>query len=322
MMSVMFASRNGAAVLPRTLDSLAAARAPEGGWKLIAVDNASTDNSGELMRAYCDRLPLTVLEEPAAGKNRALNRALEEAEGDLYVFCDDDVVVAEDWLVKWREAADAHPECDLFGGATLPLWPWDPPQWVLDEVDHGVVFGTNERMREGACDAIAMFGTNMAIRARVFAQGVRFNADIGPDNSRAYPMGSETELARRLAALGYGAWFAEGARVGHIIRPQQMERPSMLMRAYRWGRGQAHMQMEHHYPPARLSRKNRLRAALYPLLMCVYGHKEAWARQWEWAVDQGFEDGWREGRKLPPRWLRHGKEPRIAARFRRSEPTA
>lgn len=316
MLTVMFSSRNGSAVLPRVLDAMTRAHPPAGGWKLIAVDNASTDNSADIMRAYQDRLPLTVLSEPIPGKNRGLNRALEHAEGDFYVFCDDDVVVAEDWLVKWREAADTHAAYELFGGRVEPLWPDDLPHWVLDEVSHSIVFGTNLHMHEGPCDAIAMFGTNMAIRASVFESDIRFNANIGPDNSRAYPMGSETELALRLAARGYKAWFSEAARVRHIIRPHQMERPSILMRGYRWGRGQAHMKVKHAYTPGRLGRKNLLRWSLYPLLMRFYSHGEAWARQWEWAIDQGYEDGWRESRNLPARWMRNRKGPHVAARFR------
>ena len=316
MLTVMFSTRNGSAVLPRVLEAMTRARPPTGGWKVIAVDNGSTDDSADLLRTYQTRLPLTVLDEPVPGKNRGLNRALEIAEGDFFVFCDDDVVVAEDWLVKWREAADIHAGYDLFGGRVEPLWPSDLPQWVLDEVHHSVVFGTNMHMREGPCAAIAMFGTNMAIRASVFESGIRFNANIGPDNSRAYPMGSETELALRLAALGHQAWFAQGARVQHIVRPHQMERLSILLRGYRWGRGQAHMEVKHSYMPARLRRKNLLRWSLYPLLMHFYSHEEAWARQWEWVVDQGYEDGWRESRKLPARWIRNGREPRIAARFR------
>jgi glucosyl-dolichyl phosphate glucuronosyltransferase len=315
MMSVILSSHNGGAVLTKTLQSMARVKEPGGGWKLIAVDNASTDQTADILRAYRESLPLTILDEPVPGKNRSLNRALELAEGDFYIFCDDDVIVAQDWLIKWREAANQHEDYSLFAGSTAPYWPSDPPQWNLQTTGISIAFGTNEHMHEGPCDARCMLGTNMAIRASVFKTGIKFNANIGPDSSRTYPMGSETELARRLAGLQYQCWFAEGPRVKHIVRPNQMKLPAILMRGYRWGRGQAHMQEAHHYSPRLLGWKNYLRWSLYPLLMLFYGQDEAWARQWEWVTDQGYEDGWRECRNRAPRWSRRG--PHIVSRFRR-----
>jgi hypothetical protein len=317
VLTVMFASRNGGSVLEKTLASMVEAHEPAGGWKLVAVDNGSTDATPEILRRYAARLPMTLLEEPESGKNRALNRALAHAQGDLFVFCDDDVVVAPDWLVRWRQVADEHPQYTMFAGVTEPLWPCVPPSWVLEEIDPGIVFATNGPRQEGPCDALALFGTNMVIRAHAFDGGMRFNADIGPSAARAYPMGSETELTRRLAAMGHRSWFANAPRVRHIVRPHQMERESVLMRGYRWGRGQALMGIAHAYPPRRLERKNLLRWAFYPLLMRAYDHKEAWARQWEWAVDQGYEDGLRERSGADARWLLAGGRPRISGRFRK-----
>ncbi|MBN9555641.1 MAG: glycosyltransferase family 2 protein, partial [Alphaproteobacteria bacterium] len=114
MLSVIFASHNGGEDLKGMLDSMTRLTPPPDGWQLIAVDNASSDRTGAVLRSYADRLPITVLEEPAKGKNRALNRALEVARGDFHIFTDDDVLVPEDWLVKWHAAAKAHPSYDLF----------------------------------------------------------------------------------------------------------------------------------------------------------------------------------------------------------------
>src|SRR5215469_15134533 len=115
----MLSSRNGARHLNRVMDGFAALHAPEGGWKMIAVDNASTDGTGDILRSYAGRMPLTVLTEATPGKNRAL----ECAQGDFYIFVDDDVIVLSDWLKAWREAADSHLEYDLFAGCTRPRWP-------------------------------------------------------------------------------------------------------------------------------------------------------------------------------------------------------
>lgn len=316
MLTVMFSTHNGEAVLHRTLESLTRAREPLGGWKLVAVNNASTDASASILKAFSDRLPLIVLDEPRPGKNRGLNRALEFAQGDLFVFCDDDVVVAEDWLECWRMTADSREGFDLFVGAVRPLWPGPQPRLALTPDQISIIFGVNEHMSEGPCSPLCVLGANMAVRASAFAGGLRFNEAIGPDNSDRYAMGSETDLGRRLGETGVRCWFSEGPQVGHIVREKQLKPLSMALRGYRWGRGQAAMGLGHHYGPGRLQRKNRLRSGLYPLLMPFFGAGEAWARQWEWSADQGYEDGWRESRSMPVAWVRNGRDPRVAARFR------
>lgn len=66
MLTVISCSHNGAGHLPKMLDSFCRLRPPRGGWKMVFVDNASTDGTGDLVRSYADRLPLKVVEEPGA----------------------------------------------------------------------------------------------------------------------------------------------------------------------------------------------------------------------------------------------------------------
>ena len=61
MLTVMFSTHDGASVLPRMLESLWRATPPAGGWRVVAVDNASADRSAEILASYLGRLPLTVL---------------------------------------------------------------------------------------------------------------------------------------------------------------------------------------------------------------------------------------------------------------------
>ena len=302
MITVMFSSRNGSRHVKRMMDSLLAAREPAGGWKLIAVDNASTDRTGDILRSYEGRLPVTVLVEPVAGKNRALNRALEQAEGDFYIFTDDDVVVCPDWLVAWHETADAHPDYDLFAGSTRPLWPCEPPQHLLNGVNISVLYAMHRNMSEGPCTAPHMYGTNMATRASAFDSGIRFNDRIGPDGSAIYAMGSDTEMAMRLEALGLKCWFAASPYVEHIVRPEQLEENWILARGYRWGRGLARMHIPYPETVSGLARKNSLKRIAYPLLLPLLSWEERWRRQWHAAVDRGYEDGTRENSGLKRRW--------------------
>jgi glycosyltransferase involved in cell wall biosynthesis len=303
MLSVIFSSLNGGDDLRDMLETLTRATPPRGGWQLIAVDNASTDGTGDLVRSYADRLPITVLHEPHSGKNRALNRAVEIAEGDLYVFTDDDVLVGKDWLVEWRAVADAQPDFDVFAGRTVAVWPHAVSEQFLKGLQIGVLYAQHEPdLLEGPCDPNFVFGTNMAIRASVFASGVRFSNTIGPSNSPNYAMGSDTEMSRRLHAKGHKTWFASAPLVRHIVPPEHLEPAWILRRGYRWGRGLARMGFPHPCSHEILSRKNMVKAVFYPILLPLLSKDTRLRRQWQFKVDQGYEDGLRDELGRQPRW--------------------
>ncbi len=269
--TVLFATRNRGTALPPVLDCLTRLTPPEGGWKLLIVDNGSTDGTPALLDAYLDRLPLTVLHEPRAGKNRALNAALPHLEGTLIVLTDDDVLPQADWLARLRDAAREHPHASLFGGTVLPHWSRPPPAWLTeDAVPFSVLFAQQKRAA-GACSCAAIFGPNMAVRRGVFEAGHRFSETVGPDESRRlYAMGGETEFLRRVEAAGYSGWFVPESVVGHIIRPEQLGEDWILQRAYRYGIGEGRHYAgtrsgpfgeARHRPPLRL----RARALAYGL---------------------------------------------------------
>ncbi len=218
------------------LNAMAALRAPEGGWKLIAVDNGSRDATPSVLERHARLLPMTVLSEPAAGKNRALNRALPHLEGDLTVLTDDDVIPDPDWLIRLHEAAVAQPDASVFAGTVTPLWPGQLPPFVSEKaVDYSVLYAQNEQPT-GWCKPNVVFGPNMAVRTRVFGDGFTFSEEVGPNNAqRSYVMGGDTDLAWRLHAAGHRAWFVSEARVQHMVRPDQLTESWILRRYYLYG---------------------------------------------------------------------------------------
>jgi len=244
MLTVIMATRNGADTLATVLDAYTRLESPEGGWKLVIVDNGSSDRSREIVQAFANRLTLTCVVEPRQGKNRALNTGLADVAGDLVVFTDDDAVPGPAWLTLLRRAADAHQGFQIFGGPIQPRWPSAPPDWILNLVPLAPTFTILPPLNEGPINPTQVFGPNMAIRAEIFEKGYRFNENIGPDGNARYAMGSESELTRRLARAGHRAWHCQQALVEHIIRPFQMTKRWILQRAIRYGRGQYRMRRD------------------------------------------------------------------------------
>jgi glycosyltransferase involved in cell wall biosynthesis len=240
MISVIISSYNGQKTLPLQLDAFEQLNEPRGGWRLIIVNNNSSDQTAEILSSYAKRLPLEVLFEPKQGTNPAKNRGIDAATGDLCVFTDDDTIPDPDWLVITRAVVDAHPEYEMFGGRIDPFWMVPPPDWVMRLVPMSPVYAVHDEGRAtGPCPHGWLWGGNLAIRARVFHAGHRYDPSRGPNGTATYMMGSESELCQRLAAVGYKSWFIAESRVQHIVRPHQFDKHWIWGRAYRYARHQA-----------------------------------------------------------------------------------
>ncbi len=243
MLTVVLATRNRAATLRETLEDFCRIQEPASGWKLVIVDNGSTDETPAVLASFSSRLPLKTAYEPTGGKNSALNTGLGFVEGDLTVFTDDDTFPHTGWLVELRKAADAQPAYSMFGGAIVPRWEVPPPLWVQWLEQAPVYTLTDPAMKEGPIRPFMVFGPNMAIRSAVFQSGVRFEPSIGP-KSTSYAMGSETELTTRLDRQGCKSWYVPSAVVEHFIRDYQLRESWVLKRAIRYGRGRFRLELQ------------------------------------------------------------------------------
>src|SRR5689334_12160387 len=244
-LTVLLATRNGEAVLPRTLEGYRRMRAPTVGWKMLIVDNASTDATAEIIEGFRAELPLEMLREPVPGKSRALNSAIPALQGKLIVITDDDSIPHPSFLVAWEKFLNSRQECELFGGAIEPLFDSPPPKWTLQMKRQFAFMFSARDLPEGLIDPGEIYGPNMAVRASVFDRGFRFDEHIGPNAlDPAYPMGSETEFCRRVASVGAKSWFAREPRVDHIVRSSQFTSAAWAERAYRTGRGRAYQMLK------------------------------------------------------------------------------
>jgi glycosyltransferase involved in cell wall biosynthesis len=234
MLTVLMATHNGADTLPEVFAAYCKLEAPSGGWKLVIVDNASSDTTKQLIDSASSRLPITYHFEPKAGKNRALNSGLHLVEGDVVVFTDDDAIPSADWLVQARILADSQPSFGVFGGAIVPHWEVPPPNWILP-FQCPILGVTDPGWDEGPTLPGRIWGPNMMIRAEAFKIGHRFNEALGPTGLR-YQMGDETEFVDRLVAAGFKVWHTKKMVVAHMIRSDQMRKNWILQRALASGR--------------------------------------------------------------------------------------
>jgi glucosyl-dolichyl phosphate glucuronosyltransferase len=242
--AILFATHNGARTLPRMIAALERLEAPARPWRIVAVDNASTDETAQILADAATRLPMTVVGCPIPGKLPALKMGAQAVTGDLVVFTDDDVEPVPGWLSAYEAAADAHPEAGFFGGPITPL-PLEPlsPWYEVSEDFHGELFARS-RIEDGPIDPEDdLFGPNFMLR-REHLDVLDATPDwIGPTfeagKAKSFPLCDDTAIMMAASAKGLTARGVAAARVNHLVRGFQTDLKFMLERAQRHGRGWA-----------------------------------------------------------------------------------
>lgn len=236
--TIAICTHDRARQLARTLDSLEALDVPPAvDWRVLVVANACSDETPDVLEHYIGRLPLRWVREERAGHSHARNRAVEEAEGDYFIWTDDDVRVHRRWLAAYAEAFDRWPDAAFFGGPIEPVFEGSPPGWLLEafealEAVRGAYAARNlgpEPLPIAARDDLP-YGANMAIPASV-QRNYRYDPRLGRAGSDLVG-GDELAVLGALVDDGHeGRWVPE-ARLQHVI-PEERQSLSYLRRYFR-----------------------------------------------------------------------------------------
>ena len=129
------------------------------------------------------------------GLSGARNTGVEEANGEIVAFLDDDAVPEPRWLAA-LVAPFAAAEVVATGGVARPVWADGRPAWFPREFDW-VVGCSYDGQARGVADIRNPLGCNMAFRRAALAAVDGFREDVGRVGGR--PLGcEETELCIRL----------------------------------------------------------------------------------------------------------------------------
>jgi GT2 family glycosyltransferase len=204
-------------------------------FEVVVVVDGSVDGTAEALRALATPFPLSVVEQPNAGRPAACNRGAAAASGELLLFLDDDMEAHPRLLAEHdrshRKGADA-----VIGH--LPLHPDSPPGFLAEAVGTWAEQRLQAlRQRSGRVELGDFVTGQMSVRRDVF-MGIG-----GFDTYFTRPYGGEDlDLGRRLAAAGQTLAF-NGDAISwqrYVITPRQ------LLRQWRYfGRGAVLLARKH-----------------------------------------------------------------------------
>jgi GT2 family glycosyltransferase len=188
--------------------------------RILLVDNASPDGSGERLRTRFPELEHLSTERNlgyTGGNNVGLEHALSSGT-DYVLILNNDTLVEADCVSKLVESAVAFPEAGAVGGKILYH---DAPErtWFAGgALSHTRVLGVH--LREGELDSNPLggeveevsflTGCCLLLSARALSRVGGFAEDF-------FAYGEDVDLSLRLNASGYRLLYQPGARVLHRV---------------------------------------------------------------------------------------------------------
>lgn len=161
--SIIIATYNEAPHLRQCLSSLEKLKYPASAYEIILIDNNSTDNTKEIVKAFPK---VHYYFEARQGVASARNAGIRRAKNDILVFLDADAYVDGKWLEEMVQPFQSI-EVGAVGGAILPI----KANNLISEYFSVSLFLRNTRYGK-QCKATALPGGNLAMRHTFLKKGL------------------------------------------------------------------------------------------------------------------------------------------------------
>ncbi len=236
LVSILICTCNRADDLRQTLASIAQVCVPEKmPAELLVVDNASTDHTAEVVQqCHLPNMPVRYIHEPRRGKGYAYNTGMAAAQGEVFLFTDDDVRPPKNWIEEMCRPI-MHGEADAVQGGIL-IAPHLKRPWM--ETAHNSMLFEFKNFTPQHHAHPFLVGANMAFSRRVLSSVPYFDTELGPG---ALGYGDDALFAEQLKKAGHKIAFVEGACVEHHFNPARLLRKSFLESARKHGRTAAYL---------------------------------------------------------------------------------
>jgi glycosyltransferase involved in cell wall biosynthesis len=220
--SVVVPVLNGAETVGACLTSLERQDYPASRREIIVVDNGSSDQTAEIVRAH----EVRYMVEPQRGTSRARNRGIEACEGEIVAFTDADCLPSTSWL---RELVGVFGDSGI-GAVAGEIVPF-PPKTAAERYAGRIRHLAPERYLRRPLFPFAVTA-NLAVRSDVF--------DLIGLLDPASPRGGEsTDFCTRL--LRQTDLRLELAPLAVVFHRHRSSAVALFRQQFGYGRGHAYL---------------------------------------------------------------------------------
>jgi glucosyl-dolichyl phosphate glucuronosyltransferase len=281
--SIIIPTYNRANILPICFESLGKLQMPPDAFEIIIVDNNSSDDTHDICELLSKLYPVLQIRyvfEGKKGVSNARNRGVQEANGEIICFLDDDSPPAPEWLNCILEPF-TDPQVGCVGGPSILDYQGQPtPSWLQGDLQgllsgYGLPFSKPTVVSKWEQLPLSC---NMAIRRCIFTDSGYFRTDLDRSGVQVLAAG-DTEMANRICKAGWKVIYVPNAPVRHLVPPERLNKSHI----YRVGRGlaESHIILTSDPRPTRILRwfASDLRYAFrmgLKLIMALIGRKPTW----------------------------------------------
>jgi glycosyltransferase involved in cell wall biosynthesis len=240
-LTVAIPTYNGAKRLPEVLERLqascnnvpTASEIKEFSWEVIVVDNNSTDDTAEVVRAYqdnwSDRYPLKYYFEPRQGAAFARRRAFEEASGKLVGFLDDDNIPAPEWMTAAYVFAQEHPEVGAYGSQIHGVFEVTPPENFQRIAPFLAITNRGSKpLRYEPQKKVLPPSAGLVVRKQAWLESVPKELLLTGRTLTSMVTSEDLEMLSHIQAKGWEIWYNPAMQIEHKIPHWRLEREYLI----------------------------------------------------------------------------------------------
>ncbi|MDY6902662.1 MAG: hormogonium polysaccharide biosynthesis glycosyltransferase HpsE [Cyanobacteriota bacterium] len=249
-LTVAIPTYNGENRLPQVLDKLKEQVNTENiNWEVIVIDNNSNDGTAKLVKEYQENwlqdVPLKYYFESQQGISFARQRAINEAQGELVGFIDDDNLPFANWVSSACNFAQEHPKAGAFSSKIHGVFEKNPSEelkqitFYLALVDRGSEPLMYEPRKKGLPP-----GAGMVVRRNIWQKHVPEKLLlIGKTEKSQMPIGEDAEALLYIYKAGWEIWYNAQMEIEHMISSSRVEEKYLMSLMKIIGLGRFHLRM-------------------------------------------------------------------------------
>ena len=201
-------------------------------WEIIVVDNNSSDQTAEVVRAYqanwSSAYPLKYCFAPEQGAAFARQRAIEKAQGQLIGFLDDDNLPALDWVAAAYAFGIEHPEVGAYGSQIHGYFFEQTEDQLPDNFNKlacflGIIERGNKALQYQPQHKILPPGAGLVVRKKVWETTVPKRLVLNHKGKDAGLASEDLEALLHIQRAGWEIWYNPAMVVYHKIPNSRLQ---------------------------------------------------------------------------------------------------